>query len=62
VVLSGGTLIVASNRVQASSLSMDLKAAENHFTILGNICRGRIRVNNAALAPPWEPLNLQNVT
>lgn len=62
VLLSAGTLIVGSNRVQASPLSIHLHVAEQHFTVLGNICRGRIQVNNAPLQPPWVPLNLQGVS
>ena len=62
VILTGGTLIVDANRVQANALSMDLKAVggDEHYTVLGNVCRGRIRINGAALAPPWAPLNRQN--
>lgn len=61
VILAASTLAVDNNRVQASGLSMDLKAGEAHFTVLGNICRGRIRINNNGIALPWEPLNRQNV-
>jgi hypothetical protein len=62
VALAAGTLIVGSNRVQASSISMELQVAEQHFTVLGNICRGRIMVNGGPLPQPWMPLNLQGVT
>jgi hypothetical protein len=62
VILAGGTLIVASNRVQAAELSMDLHVSDQRFTVLGNVCRGRILVNGSALPAPWLPLNLQNVS
>jgi hypothetical protein len=62
VLLAADTLIVASNRVEASGLSIELQVTEQHFTVLGNICRGRILVNGGALPGPWGPLNLQNVT
>jgi len=61
VVLSGGTLVVDANRVQAGGLSMDLKTGDQHYTVLGNICRGRILVNGVAIIAPWAPLNRQNV-
>jgi hypothetical protein len=62
VILGAGTVIAASNRIQASPLSMEVKAAEQHFTVLGNICRGRITVNGGPLPAPWTPLNLQSVS
>jgi hypothetical protein len=61
VILGAGTVIAASNRIQAAGLSMDVKAAEQHVTVLGNICRGKITVNGNALPQPWGPLNLQGV-
>lgn len=62
VLLTASTLIVDANRVMANSLAMDLTATggNEHYTVLGNVCRGRIRVNGAAIAPPWAPLNRQN--
>jgi hypothetical protein len=61
VILTGGTMVVEGNRVLRAGLSMDLKTGDEHYTVLGNICRGRIRVNGSALAAPWTPLNRQNV-
>jgi hypothetical protein len=62
VVLASRTLAVDANRVHASRLSMELKAGEAHFTVLGNICRGEILVNGSLLSgTPWDPLNRQNV-
>jgi hypothetical protein len=62
VILGAGTVIAASNRIQAAAMSLEVKAAVQHYTVLGNICRGKITVNGAALAPPWTPLNLQGVS
>ena len=61
VVLAADTLVADSNRVRQSRDAMELKAGEAHYTVLGNICVGRIRVNGAPLAAPWLPLNRQGV-
>ena len=61
MILAGTTLAVDSNRIVKSDQSMDLKAGEAHYAVLGNICGGRIIVNGAALGGPWAPLNRINV-
>jgi len=61
VVLKAGTLIVGNNRVVGSSIALDLHAAQRHYTVLGNICRGKITIVGASLPAPWAPLNIEGV-
>ncbi len=60
--LRSNTLIVANNRVVGGGTSLDIRAARLHYTVLGNICRGKIMVESGTpLAAPWAPLNLEGV-
>lgn len=60
--LQSNTLIVGNNRVVGGGISLDIRAAQRHYTVLGNICRGKIMVEfGAGLAAPWAPLNLEGV-
>jgi hypothetical protein len=62
VVLGGDTVIVTSNRMEGTGLSLDVRAEERRYTVVGNICGGKIIVKNAPLPAPWKPLNLESVT
>lgn len=57
IVLRSSTLIVASNRVVGGPISIDIGAQRGRYTVLGNICRGKIN----GLIAPWTPLNLEGV-
>jgi hypothetical protein len=62
VVLQANTLIVGNNRVVGGGISLELHVIERHYTVLGNICRGKIIVvPGGGLPPPWAPLNLEGV-
>ena len=61
VTLAADTLIVASNRVQGGGISLELDVAERHYTVLGNITRGKIMVAGGGLIPPWAPLNMEGI-
>ena len=57
VLLKSSTLIVANNRVFGGPISIEIGASRGRYTVLGNICRGKIN----GLVPPWTPLNLEGV-
>ncbi len=59
--LRGNILIVANNRVVGGGISLDIQAAREHYTVLGNICAGKIVVSPGGLASVWAPLNIQGV-
>lgn len=62
VVLQANTLIVGNNRVVGGGISLELHVMERHYTVLGNICRGKIVVlPGGGLPAPWAPLNLESV-
>jgi hypothetical protein len=55
--------VVASNNileggVNRDSTSLEITASGNKFSVLGNVVAGIIKVNNAALAAPWNTLNI----
>jgi len=60
VQLSGGTIIASSNRINAGAPSLRLlvRAA---LTVLGNMVRTTITVNDNNLGDPWKPLNVEGV-
>jgi hypothetical protein len=60
--LQSNTLIVGNNRVVGGGFSLHIGAARQHYTVLGNICHGKIKVEpNADLPTPWLALNLESV-
>jgi hypothetical protein len=62
--LQSNTLIVGNNRVVGGGTSLDTSLdirAPRHYTVLGNICRGKIMVGGVDLGVPWAPLNLVGV-
>lgn len=60
--LESSTLIVCNNRIVGDDISLDIRAAQRHYTVLGNICRGKIIVSPGGNLPaPWAPLNLEGV-
>ncbi len=62
VILQAGTLVVGNNRVVGGGISLELHVMERHYTVLGNICRGKIVVlPGGGLPTPWAPLNLEGV-
>jgi hypothetical protein len=62
VLLQAGTLIVSNNRVMGGELALDVRCAQRHYSLLGNICRGKIVVEfGNPMPPPWAPLNLEGV-
>jgi hypothetical protein len=61
VVLGADTLIVTSNRVQGTDQSILLQVPDRRWTVLGNICRGTIRIGANPLTAPWAPLNREGI-
>jgi hypothetical protein len=63
VILQSSTLIVGNNRVVGSGIiSVDIKTdPKSHYTVLGNICSGKIMLDDNGISSPWAPLNLQDV-
>jgi len=62
VLLKSNTLIVGNNRVVGGGISLELHVMEGHYTVLGNICGGKITVlPGGGLPAPWTPLNLEGV-
>jgi hypothetical protein len=64
VSLQSSTLIVSNNRVVGGRISIHIDAAQGRYTVLGDICHGKILVESPSIDiySPWALLNLQNVT
>jgi hypothetical protein len=61
VSLGADTVVAANNRVESARNTKALSLTvtnKNGFSVVGNIVGGSIVVNNAALAAPWQPLNV----
>jgi hypothetical protein len=65
VFISADSIIAGNNRVRGlagalamPSVAMALNIPANAITVVGNVCSGPISINNAALTPPWAPLNV----
>jgi hypothetical protein len=60
VQLAAGTIIASSNRINAGAPSLRLLVRAG-LTVLGNIVRTTITVNDNNLGEPWKPLNVVGV-
>jgi hypothetical protein len=61
VSLDANAIVAANNRVETArnTKSINLTVSNDAgFTVLGNIVGGSIVVNGAAVAAPWQPLNV----
>jgi hypothetical protein len=48
--------------VVGGGISLDIRAAQRRYTVLGNICLGKILVESGnGISSPWAPLNLEGV-
>lgn len=56
-----GTVAAGNNRVAGSGVSFDIQTGDRHYTVLGNLCHGKIMVNGTGLVSPWASLNREGL-
>jgi hypothetical protein len=62
VLLRAQTVIASSNRMIGGGLSLDVHAGDRHYTIVGNIARGKIVLNGGnGIGAPWTSLNREGI-